>query len=441
MFNKKFSLLILFTIIILFFNSTNVQASTKRLSGNDRYSTSASIALDGWKRSNYAILVSGEDFPDALSAAPLAKKYNAPILLTETNSIPTDTLNVIQQLKVSKIIIIGGTGVVSSSIENRLNELGIYTTRVSGKDRYETNINVSYQLDNVSEIAIVTGDDFADALSISPIAAKHNMPIILVQHNRIPDEVKEYIKLHKIAKAYVIGVGTSLDESLVNELPNTEQINGKNKYQRNIAIIDKFKNEIDFTSIYLTTCYSFADGLAGSALAASNCNPLFLVGENSLLTKDYLDKNSITNYNVTILGGTVSELSISGLNSSNIDYEEKKISDVTNVKLDDITKIVFVDGRGGINKPLTIENKQNIKEFTKYLDGYIVKKIKNPEPKAGWIHCAEFYINDKMVMDITFSDPLNINHGNYYDIIKGDLSTDKIDMFLKSISPSWNIPN
>lgn len=441
MFDKKFASLILLTVIILFFNSTNVQASTKRLSGNDRYATSASIALDGWKRSNYAVLVSGEDFPDTLSAAPLAKKYNAPILLTETNSIPTDTLNVIQQLKVSEIIIIGGTGVVSSSIENKLKELGIYTTRVSGKDRYETNINVSYQLDNVSEIAIVTGDDFADALSISPIAAKHNMPIILVQHNNIPDAVKKYIKLHKIAKTYVIGVGTSLDEPLINELPNTEQINGKDKYQRNIAIIDKFKNEIDFTSIYLTTCYSFADGLSGSALAASNCNPLFLVGENSLLEKDYLDKNFITSYNIVILGGTVSELSISSLNSANIDYEEKKISDVANVKLEDITKIVFYDGRGGINKPLTIENKENIKKVTKYLDGYIIKKIKNPESTAGWIHHAEFYINDKMVMNITFSDPLKINDGNYYDIIKGDLSTDKIDTLLKSIYPSWNIPN
>ncbi|NMM63113.1 cell wall-binding repeat-containing protein [Clostridium sp. P21] len=250
----------------------------------------------------------------------------------------------IQKLNIHNIIIIGGTGVISLSVENQLASLGIETNRISGKDRYETNINVSYQLDNVSEIAIVTGDDFAD-------------------------------------------------------------------------------------------------GLSGSALAGSNCNPIFLVGENSLLQKDYLDKNSITNYNIIALGGTVSKMAIDGLESSNIDYEEKKISDVNNVKLDDITKIVFYDGRGGLNKPLTIEDKQKIKEFTKYLDGDSIKKIKNPNPPSGWAHCAEFYINNKKVMDITFSNPLKTNNNNYYDVIKGKLDANTIDKFLKSIDSSWNTTN
>ncbi len=448
MFNRKYISLILLIGILLFSTSTSVQAATKKLSGIDRYGTSEAIALDGWERSDYAILVSGDNFPDALSSTPLAKKYNAPILLTEKNSLPADTLMAIQKLNIHNIIIIGGTGVISLSVENQLASLGIETNRISGKDRYETNINVSYQLDNnssykldnVSEIAIVTGDDFADALSISPIAAKRNMPIILVQHNHIPDRVKEYIKLHKIAKIYIVGVGSSLDESLVNEVPNVEQINGEDKYKRNLAIIDKFKSEMDLDAIYLTTCYSFADGLSGSALAGSNCNPIFLVGENSLLQKDYLDKNSITNYNIIALGGTVSKMAIDGLGSSNIDYEEKKISDVNNVKLDDITKIVFYDGRGGLNKPLTIEDKQKIKEFTKYLDVYSIKKIKNPNPPSGWAHHAEFYINNKKVMDITFGNPLETNNNNYYDVIKGKLNANTIDKFLKSIDSSWNIP-
>ncbi|WP_309446453.1 cell wall-binding repeat-containing protein [Desulfosporosinus nitroreducens] len=395
------------------------------------------MALDGWKQSNYAILAYGENFPDALTAAPLAKKYNAPILLTETNSIPTDTLNVIQQLKVSEIFIIGGTGVISSSVENQLTSLGVKTTRLSGQDRYETSISVAYQLENVSEITIVTGEDFADALSISPIAAKRKMPIILVPHNVIPDIVKEYIKLHKISKTYVIGVGSSLDESLVSELPNVEQINGQDKYQRNLAVIDKFKSEMDLNAIYLTTGETFADGLSGSALASVNCNPLLLVGENSISQKYFLNNNSIINYNIVVLGG-VTEMAIIG--STNVDYEEKKISDVINIKSDDnITKIVFYDGRGGRNEPLTIEDKQKIKEFMGYLDGYVIKKEKNPVPSAGWIHKAVFYINDKEAMSITFVDPMIIDGKYYYNIIKGNLDTDKIDKFLKSIDPEYII--
>nr|WP_309446439.1 cell wall-binding repeat-containing protein [Desulfosporosinus nitroreducens] len=112
------------------------------------------------------MLVYGEDFSDALSAVPLTKKYcsgpqNAAILLTERDYIPKDTLDVIRKLHVNDITIIGGTGVISLSVENQLNALGINTNRLSGLDKYETNIIIANQLDNVSEIAIVTGEDFS----------------------------------------------------------------------------------------------------------------------------------------------------------------------------------------------------------------------------------------------------------------------------------------
>jgi len=45
-----------------------------RLAGQDRYETAAQISTKGWNQSDYAILSSGENFPDALCAAPLAKK-------------------------------------------------------------------------------------------------------------------------------------------------------------------------------------------------------------------------------------------------------------------------------------------------------------------------------------------------------------------------------
>lgn len=377
MLNNFRPLILLVVGVILFSFPTNAQANTKILSGIDRYASSAEIVSDAWEESSHAILVSGENFVDALSAVPLTKKYcfwnqNVPILLTQRNYIPKDTLDVIKKLHVSGITVIGGTGVISASVENQLNSLGVITSRLSGQDKYETNIIVANQLDNVSEIAIVTGEDFADALSIAPIAAKKNMPIIFVQHNGIPDIVKEYIKLHKITKTYVIGVGSSLDESLVSELPNVEQINGQDKYQRNLAVIDKFKNEMDLDAIYLTSGKNFADGLSGAASASNNCNPLLLVGENSISQKAYLNSNSITNYNVVVLGGTIPEAAIIG--SDNVDYEEKKLSDVTKINSADITKIEVYDIEVGF--PITVEDKQKVKEFMGYLDGYVIKKAK-----------------------------------------------------------------
>lgn len=156
----------------------------------------------------------------------------------------------------------------------------------------------------------------------------------------------------------------------------------------------------------------------------------------------YLNSDGSMAHDTTIDGLTVGSdgawnqyAGISSLKSlSNINPNSTTVSGVTGIKLDDITKIVFYDGRGGLNKPLTVEDKQKIKEFMEYLDGYTIKKTKNPET-VGWAQGAVFYIDDKEVINITFGDPIIINE-DYFKIIKGGLDTYKIDEFLKSIYPS-----
>jgi len=121
------------------------------------------------------------------------------------------------------------------------------------------------------------------------------------------------------------------------------------------------------------------------------------------------------------------------------EYKEQKISEVRNVKYDEITKIVFSDGRGGINKPFTIEDKHKISEFVGLLDKYVLKKEKKHEDFCGWIHMADFYNGEKKLMRITFTKPLQIDE-TYYDIVKGELSTKDIDNFIKSVNPTWKTP-
>lgn len=329
MFRKvsKLSFTFMFVTLLLFASTTVFAAqsniNTKRLSGINRYATSSAVALSKWTQSDYAILAFGEDFPDALSAAPLAKKYNAPILLTETNAIPEETLNTIVQLKVKNIIIIGGAGIISSAVQDKLNSMGIITSRIFGQDRYETSIKIAEQLDNVTEIAIVTGESFADALSISPVAVKENMPIILVHFNKIPDVVKNYINSHNFSKIYVITQsGVPFDNFIMNGA-NTDLIIGNDKYQINLNIIKKFKDDLDLSTVYLATGENFADALSGSILAGSNSNPLILVGNNLSSIKTFFVNNTGAISNIKILGGigavseeVIKELTGSSANSS-----------------------------------------------------------------------------------------------------------------------------
>lgn len=120
-----------------------------------------------------------------------------------------------------------------------------------------------------------------------------------------------------------------------------------------------------------------------------------------------------------------------------VSNSSKSISEITDLKSSGITKIVFYDGRGGLNKPLTITSKKKIDEFLGYLDKTFVEKENKHKLSTGWIHHAEFYNNDRKMLEITFGNTMIINRTEYYSVIKNNLSTEKIDEYLKSINSDW----
>ena len=132
-------------------------------------------------------MASGLDFPDALVGGPLAYKENAPILLTGPKTLHTVTKAEISRLQAKNIIILGGTGVVSSAVEKELRGLNIQVERIGGENRFHTAALIAKRLP--SEKAVVAyGYDFPDVLSVSPYVAKNGIPILLSQINTIPAE-------------------------------------------------------------------------------------------------------------------------------------------------------------------------------------------------------------------------------------------------------------
>lgn len=248
-----------------------------RLAGNNRYETAAAIAEHGWTSSYYAVIASGEDFPDALCGAPLAGKYNAPILLTSRYTLETATRDALSNLGVDEVFIIGGTGVISSAVEQKIEDLGISVTRLAGVDRYETSIKVAEKLGYASQAFIATGDNFPDALSIAPIAAMKGYPILLTAKDQLPYNVKTYIN-NNIYDTVVIG-GTGVVSTYVyNQLPSPARLAGIDRYATNMSVIKEYVNDLEKDICYVATGENFPDALAGSALAASDRAPILLVG-------------------------------------------------------------------------------------------------------------------------------------------------------------------
>lgn len=70
-----------------------------RATGETRYATMAALLPKApWKAERTVVLAGGSNYPDALAAASLAGAYDAPIVLTEPNSLSVDAANMIEQL-------------------------------------------------------------------------------------------------------------------------------------------------------------------------------------------------------------------------------------------------------------------------------------------------------------------------------------------------------
>lgn len=294
--------------------------TTTRLAGADRYETAQAIAKEGWTQSNYAVLAYGGDFPDALSAVVLAKKYNAPILLTDMDTMPDATKQTLTDLQVKNVFIIGGESVISKSVENTLQLMGIVSTRFAGRDRYETSVKIAEQINSPAYLIVATGEDYSDALSIAPIAGGEQIPLILVPKDYVPDSVKNYISTLKVNKTYVIGDSSIIDDSVANQFLNQERIVGADKYARNIAINRKFDSSYSLGGMCLATGEGFADALTGAAYAAKISEPIILVNNAlSFNTENYYQERLAKADNVYILGGTgvISDALIQKLNKAN----------------------------------------------------------------------------------------------------------------------------
>ena len=109
-----------------------------RLEGADRYETAVQISKQGWKTADTVIIVRGDDFADALAAAPLAYKYDAPILLTRTNDLHASTIKEIKRLGATHAIIVGGTSAVSKTVYKSLSSSKLWVKRIDGANRFET---------------------------------------------------------------------------------------------------------------------------------------------------------------------------------------------------------------------------------------------------------------------------------------------------------------
>lgn len=157
-----------------------------RVAGLDRYRTAAAIAQE-WDSSDVVFLASGQDYPDALSAAAAAGVEGAPVLLTRQHGLPGATMNELERLNPSVIYVIGGEIAVSDEAAEQAGEYA-EVVRLGGQNRYVTSSAVAQEFFTapVAEAFLATGLEYPDALAAAPVAALSVGPVLLTRPGSVP---------------------------------------------------------------------------------------------------------------------------------------------------------------------------------------------------------------------------------------------------------------
>ncbi|HGZ2679124.1 TPA: cell wall-binding protein Cwp26, partial [Clostridioides difficile] len=191
----------------------------KRLQGSDRIKTSYNVAkeINSINKVNKVILTNAfKGEPDAMSAAPVAVRDKAAIVLTDGKSVPFNTTGV-------ESYVIGGTSSMNDKLVKDTN-----STRLGGTDRYDTNkkiINKFYS--GVKEFYIASGTDLVYALVGSTIAK--NNAIVLVGNDSNKSVLKSTIKLTAIG---------NLSDSILQQCLNVTKNIGDSNTGREYTVED-----------------------------------------------------------------------------------------------------------------------------------------------------------------------------------------------------------
>ena len=292
-------------------------AGLSRIAGNTRYSTMSSLVSAGnFASGGAAILASGTNYPDALAASSLAGDRNAPILLTDPNSLSEETKARLKIINPQILFIVGGEAAVSSKVEKSVEELlgeSCTVIRLAGQTRYDTSLRVASLNSGRSDTVIIaTGGNYADALSISPYAYASGSPVLLCDSKSgLSADAIAAISKGGYTKAVIVGGTAAVPQKVESQLRSAgagkiTRLAGSTRYETSAKIADfELSSGLGFTmdGLLLATGRNFPDALAAGPLAGRGPSPLLLVDPGASYACSYLGGHRNEISRVTVVGG------------------------------------------------------------------------------------------------------------------------------------------
>ncbi|PQZ96755.1 hypothetical protein CQ017_16380 [Arthrobacter sp. MYb224] len=281
-----------------------------RLYGHRWFDTPVAISKRTFPSSaSTVVITSGERFPDALAGSPLASLKNAPLLLTQKNSLPSSVAAELKRLKPKNIVVLGGPIAISESTVKKIKAYGP-VTRIWGNDLYDTSALISKNWKSSNQVFLATGERFEDAMSLAAVASGREAPMLLTKKASVPAATIRELKRLKPTRVYLAGgplaISAKAERQVRNAVPNAKVIRyeGATRYDTSALIAKTFWPKGSQRQ-FVATADDFRDGLTGAVIASYNDAPLLLTKKSCMPSSVASAMRSMKGWTNVLLGGPV----------------------------------------------------------------------------------------------------------------------------------------
>jgi len=266
--------------------------SLTRIAGSDRYQTASYIDTATYPSGESTALLA-DAIPghqsDALAASGVEGNYGIGVLLTDnTNTVPSSALSALSSNKVSKIVVLGGTGAISQGQINQLTSAGYQVSEpYQGATRWQTMQMVDDSMggagtdsSGLATAILASGEDshLVDALAAGGLAYLKHFPIILTNSTGpgLQPEAQQVISNLGIKHLIVVGGTASIPSSEYSPPPSgvtkvdVEAGSDRSNTSQLLADFAISNGWLSNTNLVLARGDDGADALAGAPFAGTH---------------------------------------------------------------------------------------------------------------------------------------------------------------------------
>ena len=290
----------------------------ERVFGQDRVLTAVASARTAFDNADAAVLATGNNPADSLGAAPLAATVNGPLLLTRGATLESSVLDVLDELGVDEVLIVGGTAAVPQGVQTSLQSAGYDVSRLAGANRYATATGVADEINLRAggfDRALVAASDpgdgsvgWPDALAAGSYASIDSTPILLTATSTLASETAATVD--GLSEVEIVGgsavVSVSVENQINANVGSVTRLAGANRWETAVAVAEaSLAAGANADPMWVATGWDWPDGLTAGAAAAAEGGVLVLVSgsdlDGSAATRDWITAQAPTQ--VRVAGG------------------------------------------------------------------------------------------------------------------------------------------